>query len=65
MARPAANRGKVAAALRIAEDNVPARLHALHAATESIRDVADYLARKGAPVSKSWVHRALTEEDPS
>jgi hypothetical protein len=37
----------------------------LHAATESIRDVSDYLARKGAAVSKSWLHRELTEEDPS
>ena len=65
MSRPAAMRREVAQALRIAEDQVPARLRRLHAATESIRDLADFLAGKGATVSKSWLQRELTEEDPS
>jgi hypothetical protein len=68
MSRPATNRRKVAGALRIDEDQVPARLRRLHAATESIRAVADFLATRGATVSKSWLHRELAttvEEDPS
>ena len=68
MSRPAAKRGEVATALRIAEAEVPARLRRLHDATESIRALADFLATRGATVSKSWLHRELaatTEEDPS
>ena len=65
MSQPARKRREVAAALRIAEDQVPARLRRLHAATESIRVLADFLASRGATVSKSWLHRELTEEDPS
>jgi hypothetical protein len=67
VSRPAAKQGAVAKALQVAEDQVPAKLRALHAATGSVRDVADYLTRKGVPTSKSWVHRTLatSEEDPS
>jgi len=59
MPRPAAKEGEIARALGIEEDQVPERLARLHAATESLRDLADYLARKGAPTSKSWLHRKL------
>lgn len=66
MSRPATKRREIADALRITPAEVPARLRRLHAATESIRDVADFLAGKGATVSKSWLHRELAgEEDPS
>jgi predicted transcriptional regulator len=67
MSRPAVKERDIAQALGITVAEVPARLRALHAATKSVRDVADYLTRKGVPTSKSWLHRQLatSEEDPS
>jgi methyl coenzyme M reductase subunit C-like uncharacterized protein (methanogenesis marker protein 7) len=59
MSRPAEKEGEIARALGITVAEVPARLARLHAATESLRDLADYLTRKGATVSKSWLHRKL------
>lgn len=67
MARPAEKERDIAQALGIPVDQVPARLRRLYGATESLRDLADYLTRKGVPTSKSWLHRTLapSEEDPS
>ncbi len=67
MPRPAAKEREIARALGIEEAKVPARLAKLHAATESLRGLADYLTGRGVKVSKSWLQRALTsnEEDPS
>jgi len=67
MARPAESERAIARALGISEGEVPARLRRVHAAVESLREVADWLTRKGAPTSKSEVHRIIQtgEEDPS
>jgi hypothetical protein len=59
MSRPAVKERAIAQALGITLDEVPARLRRLYAATESFRDLADFLTGKGATVSKSWLHRKL------
>lgn len=67
MSRPAVKERDIAQALGINVDEVPARLARLYGATESLRDLADYLTGKGVPTSKSWLHRKLAtgEEGPS
>jgi hypothetical protein len=66
MSRPAEKERDIAHVLGIPVAEVPARLRRVYEAVESVRDVADWLTRRGVPTSKSQVHRIIHgEEDPS